>query len=442
MKKIAAVSGSILLVTVIIAVISCSGGDSGSGPDLSNKIQLSGTMGTGYTAAAKSSFFAKFFSLAEEAYAVGEPVVDKILAISNDNTIVMGTISGTSFSLLLEKGKPYLVVFLEGTTIVGIYKADGATDLDVFPLSSESSNLDLGTVSLSGGVLTGTVTSADILTALAIDPGIAAAYGIMDEGFLRFSSIDVDGNGVIDNAEHKQYELRLSYEFSSGQTFTDIKGSYSNRANAAFKGYMYFFNANPDDTSLDWYTARLNSTTPISDAGGASTSKLACAFPAPDAEGRHLDFYCGGSAISPSTPPGEDYTVTAAILSGGTKTFTFRNVLSQTIDTTTLLNIYVPEIQLTVDGSNKVTRIDWKWWKNTNSGWVQPSAGELSAVLNGDAGFELLASDWNETDRVRGTITLTPNGSVVPGPQTTWDPAHLRVTYYDKAGYDYGFEWP
>lgn len=225
--------------------------------------------------------------------------------------------------------------------------------------------------------------------------------------------------------------LDLDYEFNTGQSFASIKGAFSNKALTTYTGYMYYFSTKPIRSSLPWDNATLHSPAVIN----GSNDKRQCWNQVVSGK-RTLNFYCGGSATTPATPPTGTYKVNVT-----PKTYTFNGVTSRTI-TADLTNIYIPAAKLTMDASGKVTRIDCQWWKKTGSGWINPTNDQLSADIK-SAGFEIGQAGWSgdpATSRVRGKIVLTTTGNVLP-PAQAFTPAALRISYLDKSGYHYGFEW-
>lgn len=432
-----------------LSLAACGGGGSsstGTTTSSSSTVSFSGSLdGSTVTLASKESPFKKFFALfnpLNKAHAAGE-TVDNIVAISPDGTIITATKSGNDFSLNLTKGKSYMVTFLRGMTIVGLYKVDSTTGLDALPVSTGSGNISVGTVSLSGGVAQGSLSSSSVLQSLGLTQEIASAYGVMDEGMTRLGSVDVDGNGTIDSQEGKSYDLYLSYGFrysscpppgaSAGTAFTNSQGTWSSKDSIIYCGYEYNFIVNPDISSLNWSSAALN--LPAAVDGVTSRPQ---GYTGVDSMGRNVEFWPSGSegyATNPRTPPSGTYTVTVNPAAGGSATtYTYRNVRSQTIDAN-LNNIYMPVTKLTVDGNGKVTLIEWQWWKKSNGTWTQPTDAELAAVLD-FAMFELEQASVNGT--VSGDIGLTASGSVVPASQS-FNPNKLGVTYTDKAGYAYQF---
>jgi hypothetical protein len=435
-----------LILVLAISLAACGGSSDSSSGTSSTTVTMSGSLDSStMILASKEGPFNRFLALLHpfgKAYAVGE-TVDKIVAISPDGTFITATKSGNDFSLSLTKGKPYMITFLRGTTIVGLYKVDDTTGMDSLPISTDSGNIGVGTVSLNGGVAQGSLSSSSLLQALGMPQSVASAYGVMDEGMTRLSSVDVDGNGTIDYQEDKSYKLYVSYGFryssctapgsSEGTAFTNSQGNWSDKNLILTCGYEYNFVGNPDVSSLNWDSAILN----LPAAVDGVTSKLQGSNGV-TSFGRDVEFWPSGSegyATDPSTPPAGTYTITVnSAIGGSPTTFTYKNVRSQTIDTN-LNNIYVPITKLTLDSNGKVTLLEWQWWKKLNNTWTQPSNDELATVLD-FASFEIEAASSN--DKVEGSIGLTSSGSVTPLAQS-FTPAKLGITYGDKAGYAYQF---
>jgi hypothetical protein len=225
--------------------------------------------------------------------------------------------------------------------------------------------------------------------------------------------------------------LDIDYEFNTGQSFASIRGAFSDKALTTYTGYMYYFRTKPVKPSLPWDNATLHSPANIN----SNNDKLQC-WNQVSGGSRTLNFYCGGSATTPTTPPTGSYQVNVT-----PKTYIFNGVTSRTIPSD-LSNIYIPSVKITMDGSGKVTRLDWQWWIKTSSGWINPTNDQLAANIEG-AGFEIGQTSWSgdpATSRVRGEIALITTGNVLPSAQA-FNPAVLRIFYSDKSGYHYGFEW-
>lgn len=436
MKKITAVFLSVVLL-VGVATISCR---SKKGE---NAIQLSGTVGTGYVLAERGGLIRDIFTFSKKAYAAAL-AVDRIAAVSlvgHDLVVSNATLGDGTFSVSVDRDYPQLLVFLSGTTTVGIYRVDVGTDLDVFPLNAGSTNIDLGHVSLNGDRLEGTITRAELFQNININPDMATTYGAMDNEFMRLSSLDVDGNGVLDPEEGKYFDFRVSYEFKASQTLAEIQGAFVDPANVYPVGYFYLYHDHGSyNNSLIWSSATLSMPQAVD---GASVWPQTAAFIASDGDGgATLNFGNTGHNPSiffdPPAPPNGTCVITVNKQSGGTQTLTFSNFQSRIIDAN-MYEIYVPAINLTMSGG-EISRIDWQWWKRRHSDgtWVQPDDQELSRMIY-SGGF-VLGNPDPSGNLVIGTIGITSRGSVVPTAQG-FTPYFVRVYYNDKAGYEYGFDW-
>ncbi len=436
MKMARKVVSALPILALSAALAGCSGGSSqSSSQSPGNTVNISGTL-SGYTLASNESGLKRFlamFSLGK-AYATGS-TVDNVVAVSPDGTFVAAAKSGNGFSLSLHKNRDYIVAFLNGTTIVGIYKADSVTGLNSFPIGQNSTDLDLGMVSINTGTGTGTVASSTVLQDLGLSQDIAKTFGVWDVGMLRYSNMDADGNGIIDYQENKSFGIGLDYEFNTGSTFAGIQGSFNDKALASYTGYEYYFWAAPYDASLPWTSATL--TAPASVSDGTNSTPVTQCYNITGSNSMSLNFFCGGTAVSPVTPPTGTYTVNV-----GSQTYTFNNVQSQTIDAVNLYNIYVPSVKLTMS-SGKIASIDYQWWKkDAVLGWVQPTDAELSTVLE-NAQFEIGQAGWAgdpNLDRVSGSVPFTASGTITPAAQG-FTPGVFRISYKDRSQYNYGYEW-
>lgn len=222
-------------------------------------------------------------------------------------------------------------------------------------------------------------------------------------------------------------KLGIDYELSSGQHFTDINGAYSNKDAAGYHGYMYYFSYSPLLSTQPWNTSTLHSPAPLN--GGNDATQ--CYYRNENGSVM-LNFYCGGSVTTPAQPPEGDYQVHV-----GAKTYSFSGVHSRLV-ASNLDNVFLPEIRLTMDGSGKISQIQWRWWKRQSGSWVTPSSSDLSAQL-ANVEYEIGQSGW-AGPRVLGNMPLTATGSITASSQS-FTPGAVRISYTDKQGYHYGIEW-
>jgi len=405
-----------------------------------------------------NGFFDKFCKLFSplEAYAGGGTAnVSKIYSITYDQTglsITQAITNGNSFSLSLKKGLPYIVVFVGATNnVLGLLKLDDATDLDALPISSNSGNLDLGIISYDNDDFQGDINQTDLLNTLGITNTIAAACGTMDDGMKRWCSMDVDQDQVLDFTQNRDYQLSISYQFRSPQMFEDITMGFSTYTQTIFTGYQYNFSVAPrevllgfgDDAAYEASTATMHSP---ADINGGNNKKNGFVGSDPWAGGGNYaiyEFYSGEPITNPYTPPQGTYVITitdSSVIT--TKVYTVLNMESQTIISPSLVGVYIPSVKLTMVGEDRITKLEWRWWKYTGTEWVNPTAEELDAVMS-DSTWALSTGE----NELRGNIASPYEGipfkteGSIDISQTGYSASSCSVNYFSKSGFEYHFEW-
>jgi hypothetical protein len=430
----------IVVCFVIIVLVSAgcsSGGDGSSAPPALSKVTVSGTINAPFDLVSNKTLFDRIFaglSPAKNAYAM-IAAIDSILAISPDGMIVEASKSGQSFSLALPRDKSYVIVMLYHTNIAGIYKVNSTADLDSLPIGPNTPDFGLGLVSLAGGTATGDV---DVLPYLGLSTDMAAAIGNMDNGFTRYANVDADGDGTKDHLFGKQYRLFIGYQINGGQTYADIVSRWSTTASMHYDGYTFSASFKPGEhlssnPTLSFELAKLHAPQNINLTNDLPVIGSFTFF---DSEDIRVATFPTGT--TPATPPAGMYTVAVPLMTGGTQTFTIRNVRSQLIDAN-LKNVYVPLVRVTTDGGGHVTLIEWQWWKWLNgTDWVQPTSTELAAVMDSsdNVNFNLMSRGCEIVARAPYTST----GSIVP-PSDTCVPVIMEVSFFDKAGDGFRFYW-
>ena len=425
------------------------GGSSSGGGNAGSTVAVNGSVASAITLASSRSSAGQLFSkiFPRLAYASGNSTVDNIVA-TNGQSFIKATLSGNTFSLSLPVNSDYIVILLHGTSVVGIMQANPTTGMYSLPLASGSSNVDVGTVSVSGTtntgapLATGTSSSSSLLSSLGIASSISSALAVYDVAMQQSSSMDVDGNGTLDFLENRTYHINVDYEFDETRngTFAAISGgATSDYTSAGYLGYEFYVslkNPYPSFSSLNWSSATITPPATITTNSG-STEYTQCYASSSGSSQEELNFYCRTTnAMNPVTPPTGTYKITVPLISSGNQVFTFNNVTSQTISSN-LYNIYVPAVSIAYSGGN-ITKITWQWWKNTSGGWVQPSTQELSTVMT-NITYEIGLAGWPST-RVNGNLAIQASGSVVPTAQS-FTAAAFRISYTDVSQYTYGFEW-
>ncbi len=355
--------------------------------------------------------------------------INRIIAIGQNRNVVTAARNQSQFSLNLDRNNNYLMVFLNGAEVEAVLQVDEETDLDVLPPSSSATDIDLGTISLNSQTRRshGTIGQSALFSGLGRSSRTISAIGVNDQGFLRYSSLDVDRNGVLDFEESKDFFFGIAYEFDAG-TFPSIIENWSNKDGILANGYFLYLMI-PESLDLDWQSAVLQYPAPID---GESNREVGfVGEPEPESgETRVSLIWDAGSTL---TPPKGDY-----ILTIGSNTFTFNDVESVTIDDNLSNVYYIPAVRLTRDGNGMVTLIEWEWWKKTDGTWEEVTTEELETVLGSLVDYQFVSG--TQPGDVHGRIPLTSSGSKVPETQS-FTPTLFSIVYGDKAEYNYGFKW-
>ena len=333
----------------------CGGGSSTSAvPQASNKVTIKGTLDVGsFTVASKSRFrFAlwDFVNPVSLAYAgAGGRSVKQIVAVGSDGSYTEGTLAlDGSFSVAVAPGASYVVTLLDGASSSGTIQADSGTGMDTFPVTTGSaSTIDLGAVTLPTTTST-TAHGNSALVSLGTPSNIANVYGVIDDFMVRLSNVDADANGFVDSKEvpAKRYNFFVSYHFKysiapdsvAGDTFNYLNSlpaaSFGDPTTLGPTSYQYTLWENPIGSALvgrptaTWTGAVMTMPAAVNSSATVTACYVTDLPTDPDFPGRFVDFFCGGSATSPTTPPAGDYLIT----SGSTTLIYLKNVKTQTID--------------------------------------------------------------------------------------------------------------
>ena len=244
----------------------------------------------------------------------------------------------------------------------------------------------------------------------------------------------------------QSYNLCLQYQFTPGmETFSTITGTYSDPAQTTFHGYQYSLSVEPPESGgLDWSDpSKVIMTSPVpvnSQSSIASCYTGTGVDPFSGKDTRYVDFYCGGGAFLPDTPPSGTYTISAPRSAGtGTQTLILENISPIGI-APDLYGILVPTVKLTRDIDGYITRIDWAWWKkDSTDAWIPALDSELAAALDVII-LEIGSVNSTETASIDVSTIKSASGSIVPSAQTV-TPARFSFFSFDKARYGYVFHW-
>jgi hypothetical protein len=265
---------SIMLIAGLgVMIHACGGGSSGGGQ---STIQLSGTVASGsggYTVAMTKSeiYLARalsFLGFASPAYAVGEPEVNRVLAIPMEsgsltswnmqNAISQTINSDGTFSLSLSDSYDWLLMLINsqatGTDkFVGSIAVKAGSDslLNLPATDATISSIDLGTLSRA------TTTTTDALSSGAVTAGnfnmTAAQLTAMaksDDLFRNAMNIVNNyGNAGFGNAAAEWYTLRP--DFSWLDSSTTLTSGFSHPDNMIYSGMNFQLDTNTTNVAMD-----------------------------------------------------------------------------------------------------------------------------------------------------------------------------------------------
>jgi hypothetical protein len=410
-------------------MLACSSGGGGGGSTSSSstgKVQLSGSIGSGYQAAkVSSSFFAKALSIlgfGTPAYAIGtDPAVDQVLAIPMvRGTLIAGemanSVSGAinpdkTFSLALATDRDWVIVLINssatgtnryvGSLAINTGTADSLLD---FPAADATIN------SLNLGILSRPVsTSNDALSTNSVSGADFNMTSTQLATLAKTDDIFKNAKNIINNynaATKVWYQLRPDFIFFgdyatignsfSGPTYTYINYQFQLDTNstsvsisqvcgqdltanppiAVTKKVLAFYPPADIPISTSTGTITYGPANPIQNDMAVCdlfSTGTATAVEATEWGSMNGDFYAtdaytdfsGGKSMS----YGFNVRFSGHIPSGfwdwkedGITVASFDPSVAAPVTSDGKAKGFVPSLKLTVDGSNNVTAVDVVWW--------------------------------------------------------------------------------
>lgn len=325
--------------------------------------------------------------------------ITHIMAVSpsttNSEKYVSEVAADGTFSLGINSGKPYIIVFVaqDGSLtgpdmIAGIVKA-GGNDLDTLPLA-QAGSVDLGDVTISGEEAQPSTSIADLLSALGVTSAEATQIGAVDNLALRLANPDVDGNGTIDALEDKQFDLTWHVRATTlldgvELTMTDIKDSFPDATKVTLDwsgagAYVVY----PDSYDSTEYVN--SGTGALQNSGGFATTGTLISPPS-------NSYWMGTFSDRVQWGPNYDMTsgeigasdsVSVFEYSLGSKKLTFSNVETKTKAQLNADGTILPFIKVNTS-ADKITGVDYKWMKLSGGTWVAATTTELALLVQEDS---------------------------------------------------------
>jgi len=366
-----------------------------------------------------------------------------------------------SFSLAIETGRPYVLVFVDSTAVgadmaVAMFRANSLDTLS----PQLAGHLDLGEVAVDPTTQTAGVgiPYSELLAGLGLSPDAAEYLGSVDDLSLRYANPDIDGDGVIDMTQDRHYaldfhvraNLRIGSATGHNVTVTDLTDQFlattgPDIATPVFNltSAYVLYPASFDSTD---YVAQGMPGGALQHGGGFAATQADGSPPSPPTSFSSLgygDTRGWGADYNYEAPPGLELpgsggspATLAYTLGGVGKTLTFTNVVTRTRASLTDTGTLAIFIRL-VTAADKFASIDYQWMKRASaSSWVPATAEEIALTIGSDGGhvsFHRAPSWHNEFGTV---IPAQPSGSI----PWTWaatgpaDVCGLAVSYDDKLG--------
>lgn len=381
--------------------------------------------------------------------ALATKTITHIMAVSpstsNSERYVSEVAADGTFSLGINSGKPYIIVFVsqDGTLsgpdmIAGIVKA-GGNDLDTLPLA-QAGTIDLGDVAISGAEAQPSTSIADLLAALGVTSAEATQVGAIDNMALRLSNPDVDGNGVIDALEDKQFDLTFHVRANtllSGTTLkmSNIKDAFPNQAQVTLEwtaaGSYVVYPQSYDSTNYVAADGTLQNSGSFVSTGtnisAAANSYWYGTFSDRAQWGPNYDMTAGEIGAS-------DF-ISVFEYNLGSKKLTFSNVETKTQAELNADGTILPFVKVNTS-ANKITGIGYKWMKLSGGAWVDATVTELSLLVQEDSARLMLYTQKGSgvenglsfdipSNIVTGTINIGDSNSDSEGVS---DPTNVLLT--------------
>lgn len=366
-----------------------------------------------------------------------------------------------SFELKIEVGRPYVLVFVDGTAtgadmVIAVFRAH---TLDT--LSPElAGHLELGDVTVDPATQTAAAGIAydDLLAQLGLSAAAAEYLGAIDDLSLRYANPDIDGDGVIDMTQDRRYALdfhvranmRIGTSAGRNVTVDDLTDRFL--ADTGPEVATPVFNLT---SAYVLYPSSFDATEYVAQGAPAGVLQHGAAFTVTQADGSipspATSFSGLGFGDTRGWGPDYNYEAVHGLElpgSGGSpatlaytlgavgKTLTFTNVVTRTRASLTDTGTLAIFVRL-VTADQRYTAIDYKWMKRASAtAWIPATAEEIALTISGDGGYVSFHHTPSWHNEFGATIPAQPTGSI----PWTWaatgpgDVCGLAVSYDDKLG--------
>lgn len=442
-------------------------GMTGSGGNPANAFRLTGHMQQVLAAL-----------VAEEPGVAAAPApkqVTHVMAVNpssqNPVRVVSPVASSGTFSLALEPGHPWVLVFVDSSRvgadmIAGIFRA--ATLDTVAPAMPGTADLGMVQVMPDGSAAAGIDYEA-LLSALHLSGDDAALLGAVDDVCLRYVNPDIDADGMIDQMQpghdfrldfHVQFGLRTGTGGPNGgnATIADIVGNFLPATTGFNYGGVGIYVSQPAAYSpIDAATTWASFEQPITYYPGGMNPAPRTAAAAERIPGSDLMLGTLGDTRSEGiyAAAGADMPQGNYSWGVGTHTLTFTNVRTHSnARLSAAADFIMPFIKLVPSDTSctsacRLAAVEYQWMKRTEAGWIPATASEVALIVGELGGYVSFARSFdNGLERGGFTIPTVNTMGSIPWASarleglsaadlealTSDQICHLGLSYDDKLG--------
>ena len=346
------------------------------------------------------------------------------------------------FAVELDRDQPWVISWVnadaEGADmLVGRF---GCGSLDTVAPAADAEAMDMGDVDPAGsGAAATDLGEEQCRDAMGISDEAAETFGELDDASLNSLNPDVDGNGILDTEENKQFALEFHNRFyardeaGNGLTMEDLKNAFppaDARYSHSGTGIIPAFSDNAlpgaGHGPYQWtFAADVQSSS--CDTPGDVMAGTACRI-SPDAN----SYTEQNLGIEVSTPPVGQYRLQA-----GDYTLTWTGV--RVSDFSAGKGFLALFTRFDVSDAGQLTGVSYQWMKKGSDGiYTQATSEEIHLIVKKDSPrISLKVDGMNSGKSLGAAIPRTPAGSVSLDP----DSPSLILQGLDAADLDAGIAW-
>jgi hypothetical protein len=342
---------------------------------------------------------------------VGPTTVTHVIAVnpgSSDGSRVVAPVAADgSFALSITGQRPWLLVFVNqdgvargDAMVVGVLEAQASGSglvLHTLAPATQVGSADLGTVTIdpTTGAATSSLSYDQLLAALQLSASSASALAAMDGVCLRYVNPDIDGDGIIDGLQGRDYllDFHTRFDILSASAARLTPADLVNRFATDAAGVTAAFSS--VSPAVAWPAAVYSGSTAgasltVTDGGGVVVGSWSGSDFYPISWGSGSWTMDSIYPMLTSAAPSGTYVMA---LGQGAPTLTFTRVSTLTADELAAndgrLMPFLRVNTLDQTATGRISGVDYTWKRYQAAGgvWVDASADEVRLVTNDNGGY-------------------------------------------------------